>query len=328
MNSSSSEQENCSIKDAFRISNNQKPQVLHKKNNGSNQSVKIGTADSFVKILTADSFIESPQHINSNFIQEECERTASFTLDQSEVTQYNQEIIELYQEISELKNDQKNLENQIGYLELKISSNLKDMHQSLTKSDFSSIITRIGGLQEKFSNRSKPNLSTEKLSDLFEKISNLEFEAERIKRENTEVETLYHQSLNEIYEKIEKLKVENKALTDIILSSPIATSPKHSLQREIKKKMNLDNSEKKCMHAEISLKKVIEEDKQDQELLTDIYNEKELLEQKQLKIENELREIPENSKSMANKKKKQTLENDYIKNQSRLEELNEKIQNF
>ena len=92
--------------------------------------------------------------------------------------------------------------------------------------------------------------------------------------------------------------------------------------------MNLDNSEKKCMHAEISLKKVIEEDKQEQELLTDIYNEKELLEQKQLKIENELREIPENSKSMANKKKKQTLENDYIKNQSRLEELNEKIQNF
>ena len=121
------------------------------------------------------------------------------------------------------------------------------MHEPLIKADFSNIISRIGGLQEKFSNRTKSNLSTEKLTDLFEKISNLENEAERIKRENIEVETLYHQSLNEIYDKIEELKVENKALTDVILSSSASASPKHSVSREFRKKLNSDSPERNIM---------------------------------------------------------------------------------
>ena len=62
--------------------------------------------------------------------------------------------------------------------------------------------------------------------------------------------------------------------------------------------------------------------------MAELFREKELNEREMMRIERELGEIPANSKSMANKKKKQTLENDYIKNQSRLEELNEKIQNF
>ena len=199
------------------------------------------------------------------------------------------------------------------------------MHEPLIKADFSNIISRIGGLQEKFSNRTKYNLSTENLTDLFEKISNLENEAERIKRENIEVETLYHQSLNEIYDKIEKLKVENKALTDIILSSSASTSPKHSVSREFRQKINSDSPERNIMYREISLKKVVEEEQEENSAMAELFREKELFERELMKIERELGEIPANSKSMANKKKKQTLESELINARVNLEEVEKKL---
>ena len=329
LNTSSSEQESRSLKNEFRMPNTQKSQIFQRENPEFSQKAANNTKESSIKAISSDSLIKSEvKSSKPRLIQEEYEANASFTLDQFEIPKHNQEIIDIFQEIAELKNGQQTLENQIKDLESKISENLNDMQQALTKSDFSSIITRIGSLQDKFANRSKLGLSTEKLSDLFEKISNLEFEAERIKRENTEVETLYHQSLNEIYEKIEKLKGENKALTDIILSSPASTSPKHSFQRGISKKNTSENLEKNLMSAEISLKKIIEEEKQEKNLLNEIYNEKEFLENEQERIKNEITEIPPNSKSMANKKKKQALENEFDNNQLRLEALNEKIENF
>lgn len=316
LNSSSSDQENHSFRDPQR---HFLPPSMQKDLYQSSHSNYFNNSDSFVKILNGDSITES--HSPSKFGQIEAEKTASFTLDHTESAHFSQEMAELFKEISELKNDQKGLEIHIGELENRISKNLRDMHEPLMTTDFSNIISRIGGLQEKFSNRGKSNFTTEKLSSLFEKISNLEQEAEKIKKENNEVENLYHQSLNEIYEKIEKLKGENKALTEIILSS--SPSPKHS---EIRRKISSESPERNVMYTEISLKKVIEEEKDDH-TLDELLGEKQLLEREKAKIEKELNEIPANSKSMANKKKKQTFEAELANIQSLIQAINKKLQN-
>ena len=273
LNSSSSDQENHSFREP----------ITH----FSYLQNKPGRQDSFQsrpssKIENSDSFVEGIDISPPNPRENEKEKTASFSINCTGITDHlensdtSKEIQELFKEISELKNEQKGLEHHVEELEYRISKNLRDMHEPLIKADFSNIISRIGGLQEKFSNRTKSNLSTEKLTDLFEKISNLENEAERIKRENIEVETLYHQSLNEIYDKIEKLKVENKALTDVILSSSASASPKHSVSREFRKKLNSDSPERNIMYREISLKKVIEEEQEENSAMAELFREKEL----------------------------------------------------
>ena len=131
---------------------------------------------------------------------------------------------------------------------------------------------------------------------------------------------MYHQTLNEIYDKIERLKSENKALTDFILSSP--TSPKHLDNKEYRQKLRSENS---VLHSEISLKKVIEEDDDEANRL---FLEKEVLEQEKIKIQQELADIPPNSKSMTNKKKRQNLENELAANQAKIDEVLEKLQKY
>ncbi|OMJ85569.1 hypothetical protein SteCoe_13116 [Stentor coeruleus] len=329
LNSSSSETENF----VSRPVNTSAYKHRSREQIDSYQSSKLGNSDSFARMLAGDTYLEGTGGIANEGVSrnierldpEDAERTASFVLDNFDSGTHNQELQELFAEISELKKTQKSLENQVTDLEDQISKNLKTINEPLKQSDMSSIMSRIGGLQEKFSNRNKPAYSTEKLSDLFEKISKLEMEAERIKRENNEVESLYHQSLNEIYQKIEKLKAENKSLTDIILSSSVSSSPKHKDNKGFQSKIKENTErqvEKNPIHEEILLKKVIEEDI---EGLEELYKEKEALEIEREKIEKELQEIPANSKSMANKKKKQALEGDLAINQSRIAELDDKI---
>ncbi|OMJ81748.1 hypothetical protein SteCoe_17744 [Stentor coeruleus] len=329
INSSSSETENF----ASRPANTSAYKHRSREQIDSSHSSKLGNSDSFARMFAGDTYLEGTgglinEGISRNIERldpEDAERTASFVLDNIDSGTHSQELQELFAEISELKKTQKSLENQVTDLEDQISKSLKTTSEPLKQSDMSSIMSRIGGLQEKFSNRNKSAYSTEKLSDLFEKISKLEMEAERIKRENNEVESLYHQSLNEIYQKIEKLKAENKSLTDIILSSSVSSSPKHidnkSFQSKIKEKPERQ-IEQTPYHEEISLKKVIEEDI---EGLEELYKEREALEIERENIEKELQEIPVNSKSMANKKKKQALEGDLAINQSKIAELDEKI---
>jgi hypothetical protein len=252
---------------------------------------------------------------------ENYEKTASFVIEKSDSP--DPEISELLKEITELKEGQKSLETQVLALESKLLQSFKDPEQP-RQIDFSTIMNRIGGLQEKFSNRSKTPFSTEKISDLFEKINRLELEAERIKRENNEVESLYHQSLNEIYEKIEKLKSENKALTEIILASSVGTSPKHFENKEFNRKISYGSPQKEPLYTEVSLKRAFSEEKND-DYTEQLYKQKEIIELEQLKIEKELKDIPANSKSMANKKKKQGLETEYQENQLKLDQILEKI---
>ena len=319
LNSFSSDTENQSAKGPQRYFSSSKNKGC-KDVLSSSQSSKFGNSDIQEKILsnkipdciTSLSPIRQPWENN--------ERKPNFLSENQKVTEYKDEISELFKQISDLRTEQTSLESQVSVLESKISQNLKDIHEPLRQTDFSNIINRIGGLQDKFSNRGKTSNSTEKISDLFEKISKLEFEAERIKKENNEVESLYHQTLNEIYDKIERLKSENKALTDFILSSP--TSPKHLDNKEYRQKLRSENS---VLHSEISLKKVIEEDDDEANRL---FLEKEVLEQEKIKIQQELADIPPNSKSMTNKKKRQNLENELAANQAKIDEVLEKLQKY
>lgn len=253
--------------------------------------------DSFTKILESDSFVEYKTPEKFDFHQ----KTAEFNLSPED-----QDVKSLFEEIESLKKDQKSLESQVTILESKICENLKDLHEPLKQSDFSDIINRITGLQGKFANRNKTALSTEKLSDLFEKISNLESEAESIRKENSEVENLYNQSLNEIYEKIEKLKTENKTLTDIILSNS-SNSPKQN---------------RKNVYSSVeSLTKVQDRNDESKGKIDLFDKERQELEAEKFRLELELGQIPVGSKSMASKKKRQGLEKELNEVLSKLETL-------
>jgi BMFP domain-containing protein YqiC len=138
---------------------------------------------------------------------------------------------------------------------------------------------------------------------LFGKLSKLESEAENIRRENTEVENLYHESLNEIYNKIDKLKKENKTLTDIILSNS-SNSPKQT--------------RKFISSYEESIAKISEKEENKLDLVS---QERAELESERFRIEKEISEIPASSKSLANKKKRQTLEKELADVMIRLENL-------
>lgn len=250
-----------------------------------NPSFKPNQEDSFTNILNSDSYFDY--------------QTANHAIQSSKDSE---ELEKLFQEINYLKQDQKSLESQVQVLETKILKNLNTLNEPLSQTDFYDIIDRITQLQSKFTNRNKSSLATEKLSVLFQKLSNLEAEAEGIKRENTEVENLYHESLNEIYEKIDKLKRENKNLTDLILSNN-SSSPSQS---------------RKFMYShDESIKKI--EKKDPNPALFHLKSQK--LQTEHLIIEKELSEIPQSSKSLANKKLRLKLEKDLQTLKTRQENL-------
>lgn len=288
LNSSSESEKNVHVSC---LNSSQKP--VYAKPPSTISAKKHERQDSFSRILDSDSFIEykSPE---KSFIPV---KTAEFN-ESSE----DPDLKLLFQEIESLKRDQKSLETQVSILENKICENLKDLHEPLKQSDFSEIINRITGLQGKFANRGKSNLGTEKLSDLFEKISNLECEAESIRKENSEVENLYNKSLNEIYQKIDKLKGENKTLTDIILSNG-SNSPKQNRKFVQSSVESLKMPEKVESPGKIEF----------------FSKEKQELESEKQRVEYELSQIPMNSKSMANKKKRQQLEKELSDIISKLE---------
>jgi hypothetical protein len=75
------------------------------------------------------------------------------------------------------------------------------------------------------------------------------------------------------------------------------------------------------------LQKVIEEDEEARKL-DDLYKQKDELEQEKTRLEKELGDIPPNSKSMANKKKKQNLEQELLENRTKLASISEKLDAF
>ena len=257
--------------------------------------------DSFTNILDSDSFIDCKSPGNAVPASKDAEELES-----------------LFQEINHLKQDQKSLESQVQVLELKVHENLKSLHRPLKQPELKDIVERISSLQSKFSNRDKSPLIPNKLSDLFEKLSKLEADAESIKKENTEVENLYHESLNEIYRKIDKLKKENKALTDVILANS-SYSPDQSRKfqnsfegfegfKDLEGLDSLDGLNRKVVQTVGLGPELNSEEVQE-------------LESQRLRIEQELRGIPASSKSLASKKMRQALERDLQEVRGRLAAL-------
>ena len=255
------------------------------------------------EIVSKDKLNEIKRKID--FGQEEDEEIAKFNL-----------IHKAREELSCLTKNQESIHQKVW----KINENLTKLSSTHVEeqSAMLSIINKLGILEtiaEK-----EQEVKIESVANVIEKVSKLETNYSYLRHHGADCLKNFKEEMKEVNYKLQDLKESGEILKELVIclgKEPIVV------------KRSVQNAET-FMDDEISVKEetVLLERLDPENVLNDLMQQKEIMVKEKERMENEYRNIPQNSKSMTNKRRKQTLELELSMNYSKLMALNSKIKKF
>jgi hypothetical protein len=220
-------------------------------------------------------------------------------------------------ELAFLCKNQETLQAKLG----KISENMSRLSTAHfeEQSAMLSIMNKLDTLESLEENNQKCK-NNEKITTMIEKVSKLESNYSLLKHHNTDNKRNFQQEMKEVNFKLQDLKECGEILKELVIclgKEPIV------LRKSVQNAETLTEVERGVKEETIALERLDPEN-----VLNDLLQQKEALVREKERMEGEYRIIPQNSKSMTNKRRKQALELELSMNYSKLMSLNSKIKRF
>lgn len=246
----------------------------------------------------------------------EIKRKIDFDQEDEDLTNKHDLIHKAREELSYLSKNQENIHQKIG----KINENLSKLSSAHIEEQNAmlSIINKLDTLEAMAEKEQEGKI--EKVSNVIEKVSKLETSYSYLKHHGADNLKNFREEMKEVNFKLQDLKECGEILKELVIclgKEPIV------LRRSVQNAETFMDDENSVKEETVLLDKLDPEN-----VLNDLMQQKEMLVREKERMESEYRTIPQNSKSMTNKRRKQTLELELSMNYSKLMALNSKIKKY
>ena len=220
------------------------------------------------------------------------------------------------EELSYLSRNQETIHQKIG----KINENLSKLSSAHVEEQNAmlSIINKLDTLEAMAEREQEGKI--EKVSKVIEKVCKLETSYSYLKHHGADNLKNFREEMKEVNYKLQDLKECGETLKELVIclgKEPIV------VRRSVQNAETFMDDEASVKEETVLLDKLDPEN-----VLNDLMQQKEMLVREKERMESEYRTIPQNSKSMTNKRRKQTLELELSMNYSKLMALNSKIKKY
>lgn len=245
----------------------------------------------------------------------EIKRKIDFDQEDAEITKCDL-INKAREELSSLTRNQESIHQKVG----KINESLTKLSSAHVEEQNAmlSIINKLDILETIAEKEHEAKI--EKVSNVIEKVSKLETNYSYLRHHGTDSLKNFKEEMKEVNYKLQDLKESGEILKELVIclgKEPIVVSK------------SVQNAET-FMDDEVTVKEefVVLDRLDPENVLNDLMQQKESMVREKERMESEYRTIPQNSKSMTNKRRKQALELELSMNYTKLMALNSKIKKY